>query len=224
VSEEIRDALLLSIRRGDLLPGAPLPSERELASDFGVARTSVREAVQGLAGVGAVERRGNRLHVAERFPDFRLAEIDSRKQRVQELFEVRRVIEVPLAELAATRARGVDIDQICAIAGRFHPGMPLDEFRALDREFHWAVARACGNELLAELYGKVLESLFRSYEFDSLLTASGNQLTVKKLIKVSAAGHQAIAGALRQQDAALAASAAGAHLHQVETDMISRMT
>ncbi|HLN07163.1 MAG TPA: FCD domain-containing protein [Acidimicrobiales bacterium] len=224
ISEEIRDALLLSIRRGDLLPGAPLPSERELASDFGVARTSVREAVQGLAGVGAVERRGNRLHVAERFPDFAVGESDARKRRVQELFEVRRIIEVPLAELAASRARAIDIEEICEIADRFHAGLPLEEFRALDREFHWAVARASGNELLAELYGKVLESLFRSYEFDSLLTATGNQLTVKKLIKVSTLGHRAIANALRQGDAAFAASAVADHLRQVETDMISRMT
>jgi hypothetical protein len=46
--------------------------------------------------------------------------------------------------------------------------MPLDDFRRFDTAFHAAVARACGNATLAELYGKVMESLFASADFDEL--------------------------------------------------------
>jgi GntR family transcriptional regulator, transcriptional repressor for pyruvate dehydrogenase complex len=45
ISEEIRDVLVDKIRSGEMAPGAQLPSERELCDQFGVARTSVREAV-----------------------------------------------------------------------------------------------------------------------------------------------------------------------------------
>jgi DNA-binding FadR family transcriptional regulator len=214
VSEEIRLALLLAIRNGSLLPGAAVPSERELAEEFGVARTSVREAIQGLVSLGLVH---------ELLPDLVLAESDARKERVRELFEVRRIIEVPLAELATVRAESVEIDGIRELASRFKATMGLAQFRSLDREFHWAVARACGNELLAELYGKVLESLFRSDEFDALLGASSNQATVRRIIAASTVAHKAIADAIALGKPDCASEAVKGHLEQVESDMISRM-
>ena len=68
ISSEIRDRLLEAIRTGELIPGDPLPSERVLCQEFGVARTSVREAIQGLVTAGYLERRGNRPVVAEMLP------------------------------------------------------------------------------------------------------------------------------------------------------------
>jgi len=223
VSEEIRLTLLQAIRSGGLLPGAPLPSERELADQFEVARTSVREAIQGLVSLGLVQRKGNRSHVTEHLPEFLPRDSDARKERVRELFEVRRIIEGPLAELATARAERVQIDGIKEIADQFKPTMGLAEFRKLDRQFHWAVAQACGNELLAELYGKVLESLFRSDEFDALLGASSNQATVRRVIAASTIAHQAIASAIALGDPDCATQAVESHLEQVESDMISRM-
>ena len=60
--------------------------------------------------------------------------------------------------------------------------MALAEFRALDRAFHAAIARACGNPLLVELYGKVLARLFRSDDFASLLSADANQVEVERIV------------------------------------------
>ena len=53
--------------------------------------------------------------------------------------------------------------------------MPLNEFRVLDRRFHTLVANACANPLLVEMYGKVLDALFRSAEFESLLYHEANR-------------------------------------------------
>jgi GntR family transcriptional repressor for pyruvate dehydrogenase complex len=223
IAEEIREVLLRSIRNGELLPGTPLPAERDLASEFGVARTSVREAVQGLAGLGAVERRGNRFCITERLPDIDVNVPDTRKRRVEQLFEVRRILEVPLAALSARRAREADLKEICAVADRFDVEMPLAEFRALDREFHWTVARACGNDLLVELYGKLLDSLFRSYEFESLLSANGNRSSVRHLIESATLGHRAIAKAFAEGDEETVTAAVAGHLQAVETEMVSRM-
>ena len=103
VSAEIRQRLADAIQTGQLAPGAPLPAERVLCQEFGVARTSVREAIQGLVIAGYVERRGNRSVVAERLPEVNFTG-DDRKALVTQLFEVRQVIEPAIAELAARRA------------------------------------------------------------------------------------------------------------------------
>ena len=223
VSEEIRLALLDAIRSGTLGPGLSLPSERELAEQFGVARTSVREAMQGLVSLGVVERRGNRTHVTEHLPGLSLEDGDHRKERVRELFEVRRIIEIPLAEMVSNRAREEDIRMIQVIASRFTANMRIDDFRQLDREFHTALAAASGNRLLAEVYGKVLDSLFRSDDFEELLTARANRAAVRRIIAVSMGAHQAIADAVSLGDAERTVEAVRAHLAQVEGDMISRM-
>ena len=60
VSTKIREQLLQRITTGELAPGDQVPSERELAERFQVARSSVREAMQGLVSLGVVRRRGNR--------------------------------------------------------------------------------------------------------------------------------------------------------------------
>ncbi len=105
VSEEVRERLAASIRSGQIAPGQPMPSERSLCEDFGVARTSVREAIQGLVTIGVIERRGNRSYVKQSLPDLDLDHSeDERKIHVRQLFEVRRIIEIPTAEMAAERA------------------------------------------------------------------------------------------------------------------------
>ena len=65
---EIRARLAERSTPGELAPGTPLPAERVLCQQFGVARTSVREAIQGLVIAGYLERRGNRSVVAEHLP------------------------------------------------------------------------------------------------------------------------------------------------------------
>ena len=227
VSEEIRDALAQGIRDGAMLPGSRIPSERDLCEEFGVARTSVREAIQGLVSLGVIERRGNRTYVAEHLPDVGLDRgldgEDRRKRLVHELFEVRRVVEVPIAKLAAERATPEERCAIRDAAQLFKPTMPLHEFRAADRTFHWALARSCGNEALAELYGKVLDTLFRSQEFDSLLSDQSNSRAVRQIIRDATRAHRAIAEAVVAGDVKGVEAAAHEHLAQVEDHMTDRL-
>jgi DNA-binding FadR family transcriptional regulator len=222
VSEGIRDALLESIRSGALPPGARLPSERSLCEEFGVARTSVREAIQGLVSVGAIVKRANRPYVAEQLPG-RLAGHDDRRRHLEELVEVRRVVEVPIARLSATRAGPEDRARIRSIARSLTPEMSLAEYRRTARAFHVAVARACGNETLAEIYGKVLDAQFDSSALDSLLDASSNVWLVKQVIFDSAKTYNEIADAIFEGDADRAIAAVEKHLDQVEKQLIARM-
>ena len=225
ISGEIRDQLLEAIRTGELQPGSPVPAERQLCEQFGVARTSVREAIQGLTASGYLERRGNRPVVAERLPEIRLtgesASLDDRKALVRQLFEVRRTIEPAMSELAARRATESERADIAELAGR--TADQLDVFRATDRAFHTAIARACGNPLLQEVYGKTLAALFDSGELASLLYAEINRREVGEIIASSTAAHQAIADALVGGRRKPTVAAVQAHLDDVERRMIERL-
>ncbi len=200
VSSQIRAQLLRRIITGELAPGARMPSERELAEQFRVARTSVREAMQGLLSLGVVERRGNRSFVAEHLPDVVVDQPDGRKDFVAQLFETRRVLEVPIFALAAVRADDSARAQVTDLADRFHANLDISDFRRLDREFHTTVASACGNPLLIELYGKVLDRLFRSEEFDALLSDEQNRSEVRRIVSDAAAAHESIALAFATGD------------------------
>jgi DNA-binding FadR family transcriptional regulator len=223
VSEGIRDALLESVRSGALPPGARLPSERSLCEEFGVARTSVREAIQGLVSLGVIVKRANRPYVAEQLPDMELEGHADRKRRLEELVEVRRVVEIPIARLAAARADEAARSRIRSIARSLTPEMSLADYRRSARAFHVAVARACGNETLAELYGKVLDAQFNSSSLDSLLDSSSNLWLVKQVIFDSAKTYNEIADAIFEGNADRAIAAVEKHLGQVERQLIARM-
>lgn len=224
VSTKIRAQLLRRITTGELAPGAQIPSERDLAEQFQVARTSVREAMQGLVSLGVIDRRGNRSYVAEHLPEVILDGGDNPdKAFVRQLFETRRVLENPIFAMAAARASEAERRAVCDLAARFTPDMDIAAFRDLDREFHTTVAAACGNPLLIELYGKVLDQLFRSREFHALLGHHGNREVVQQIIAESGTAHRQIAAAMEFADVAAMEGAAGRHLGEVERVMVDEL-
>ncbi len=207
-------------------PGSPVPAERQLCEQFGVARTSVREAIQGLTASGYLERRGNRPVVAERLPEIRLtgdsATLDERKALVRQLFEVRRTIEPAMSELAARRANAVGARRHRR-ARRTNGSTSSTSSAPPTARFHTAIARACGNPLLQEVYGKTLAALFDSGELASLLYAEINRREVGDIIASSTAAHQAIADALVAGRRKPTVTAVQAHLDDVERRMIERL-
>ena len=142
---------------------------------------------------------------------------------MRDLFEVRQIVEVPIARLTAERATAAQREEIARIAEGFRSDMALREFRESDRLFHSAVAAACGNATLAELYAKVLESLFESTDFEQLLWADSNRRAVREVIRGAVSAHQEIARAIAAKDADAVQAAAEHHLAQVEDQMLSRM-
>ncbi len=223
VADEVRVAVLESIRLGQLRPGEQLPAERVLGEQFGVARTSVREALQHLVSLGVIERRGNRTVVVEHLPSVDLTVVDDRKRRVRELFETRRLIEIPMAELATCRAQPDQRRALVDVGGEFSSGMAIDDFRRLDRLFHSLLADASGNQLLAELYGKILHALFADEGFSELLHAAANQAEVAVIVARAGDAHRAIAAGVAAGDPIAVVAAVEDHLADVETRMIQRL-
>lgn len=227
VSEQVRVQLGERIVSGELGPGSPLPSERTLSDQFGVARTSIREAIQGLISLGLVQRQGNRIHVVEHLPLVNVPGSaggpDARKAYVHQLFETRRVLELPIFELAASRATDAQREEIRVVAEQFRSGMPIDEFRRLDRLFHTTVAAACGNALLVELYGKVLNALFHSQEFESLLYDEVNRERVADIVGQAVRDHGEILNGLLAADPVATLDASERHLGNVERRIIDEL-
>src|SRR5690606_5045166 len=108
LSEGISDQLIEMIAAGELKMDDPLPSEAELAAPFGVSKPVVREALKQLSLFGIVEIRQGRVARVKPLDSsalegfFRLA-VRSDSNGLRDAIELRRAVEVELAELAATR-------------------------------------------------------------------------------------------------------------------------
>jgi GntR family transcriptional repressor for pyruvate dehydrogenase complex len=149
LSQGVVNELLGAIRIGQFKPGERLPSERQLAEDFGVSRASVREGLRILELMETIEVRQGRGAVvlaATRQPSGQLLRrwLDSHQSEVVELLEVREALESAAAALAASRE-----------ASEIHPVLEAsDELDAIvnaDVEFHKLVADRSGNDVLAGL-------------------------------------------------------------------------
>ena len=140
----------------ELCPGSKLPNETELCALFGVSRTTVREAVRFLAAQGYVEvRRGLGTFVAPRTTisqDIGLPQLETVQVRLQDLFEIRLMIEPTTAMLACHRGTQEELDHIfhCAdeVARRFRSGRDWD---SADVDFHHAFVAASHNQFMEQL-------------------------------------------------------------------------
>lgn len=218
VSERVRDDIHTRIASGELQPGTQLPAERSLADQFGVARTSVREAIQALVALGVIERRGNRSYVVERVHGSELPPIDGGKKQMRSLLEARRVLELTLFELAAARATSRERNDTWEVARR-PPPAHLDDFILVDREFHAGIAGACGNPVLVEVYGRVLETLVQADLSAELILGIDEGFEPQDAIVRAAAEHRSIAEAYRVGDVAAMLDVVEDHLGPVQGRM-----
>lgn len=150
-----------SIMTGVLKPGAPLPTEQELAEQFGVNRSTVREAIRQVEQEGLVQRReGRRLFVT--LPG--LIDFAPRAIRIlllqqttfHELWEVAIELEFLAAKLAARQCCEADIDELAGNIAEAEALLKKDQTKPaikqalidLDIAFHAMVARASRNRAL----------------------------------------------------------------------------
>lgn len=212
VSERVRDDIHRRVVSGEIPPGTPLPAERVLAEQFGVARTSVREAIQGLVALGVIERHGNRSYVVERLHDSELMPPDGATKSVRELLEARRVLELCLFSLAADRATARERTEALDLARMPAPGA-LDDMVLRGRQFHATVAAGCGNPVLVEVYGRVLDAVMMAGLPPAVLLegADEDEDEAATIARV-AADHLRIAEAFAAGDAERMLAAAAHHI------------
>ena len=155
--QAIVESVLKDVVQGRLRPGQHLVAQA-LAGRLGVSLTPVREALIALAGIGVVDLLPNRGAVVRR-----LAARD-----VREICEVRRVLECAAVRAACGRIARVELEALHGAMRRLVEAQPtaparfIAEAQALDSRLHDAIARSCGNGLLAREIGR-LTTLFRAF-------------------------------------------------------------
>jgi DNA-binding FadR family transcriptional regulator len=158
LAETVARQLLKEIREKRLEPGTKLPSERDLMSALGVGRSSIREAINGLAMLGAIEvRHGQGAFVtvaANGIAPSRAIAVALARGVTRELFEARRLVETETARCAADRRTDSDLAEI-AKAITDHEAAVADGRPAVEPSvrFHVEVAEAAHNEVLAGFVG-----------------------------------------------------------------------
>jgi len=206
--EAVAHELLVLILGGHFAAGDRLPSERQLATRFGVSRPTVREALSVLESRGlVVTRKGSGTFVAGREE---LESAGTAGESPAGYMEARLVLEVAVARLAAKRARasrdglGAVRASVEALERVAEPdSMPWE----LDRDFHRAVVRLTGNEYLARLLEPMWEALDTTLQRAPRRRAWTAEHTLR-----TAREHRAIYEALGAGDPELAAFAMERHL------------
>lgn len=199
------------ISEPDYGPGAKLPNEAELSQMFQVSRTTLREAIRTLVTQGYLEvRRGSGTFVADRTSirqDIGLSQLESVKVRLQELFEIRLMLEPATAMLACQRGTDEEIDYILQCGQRVawqieHGG----DWDSADLIFHKSFVQASHNQFMVQLIPIIHKAVSETWN----MIGSYAQLPEMVL-----RDNELIMGFLKDRDARGTKLAMAAHLRHV---------
>ena len=146
-----------------LVPGMKLPSERELCEQLGVSRTVLREAVRMLVSKGLLETRPGVGTTVREMSSSQISEplsllLSSGKARISldHIHQVRRILEVEIAENAARHAGEEDLARLRSILEAMEEARNEGGgFAEQDSEFHAALARTTHNPLIGILLDSI---------------------------------------------------------------------
>jgi GntR family transcriptional regulator, transcriptional repressor for pyruvate dehydrogenase complex len=219
VYESILGHIHQLVEDGVLKPGDKLPSERKLAERFRVGRSSVRDAIRILEVRGVVKARQGGGTVVQAFTsDALVAELAGtlvrKRALVQELMEVRCMLEPPLAARAAAHASAEQIEHMEDVLQRQRRKMKRGDMAVEeDTEFHSSIARAAGNRVMLA----VLDTLV------GLLTETRRHFFLdRERAESSLAGHRLVLRAIRRREPGAAERAMRKHIRSVEAIIMRR--
>lgn len=211
--ERVAEKILLLIQDGVWRPGDRLPPERELAQGFGVSRTVVREALKVLEAQGVLESMtGSGVYV--RSADFSIVsksihtylQLLSQENVELKVVEIRRVLEIEIAALAAQRATPAQLEELREICLEMRRHADSSRTLAeLDFRLHLALARATQNDLFEMLLTPLMEQLHDYYLY---VWDSYGERPLDKVF----AQHEALIEAVQAGDPEAARQAMAAHL------------
>lgn len=219
VFERVAVQIEQRILAGELQSGDRLPTERELAEQFQVSRTAVREALKILAQKGLVDMRPGRgtividgahealQHSLGLVMRLKLGEVGGSNS----LVEVREILEVEIAALAAERASEQEIAAMREAVQVMDESLAdADAFIAADNHFHEALAQATQNALILTLV-KSIVNLLSEQRKQVFATVGGPQR--------GQVHHKSILASVMKHDPEAARAAMRAHLRQVREDV-----
>jgi GntR family transcriptional regulator, transcriptional repressor for pyruvate dehydrogenase complex len=156
--EETVERLGTAIRLGILGPGTRLPSERELADQLGISRSTLRQAITTLVQSGhltSVRGRGGGTFVVQEPPLAEGSPAGPVREDWHEVLDLRKAVEVGTVALAAERAGVEDVALMRDCVDRMAAATEFDDYRRADVRFHIAIAQATGVARLVALMTEV---------------------------------------------------------------------
>jgi len=219
VFEQVAEQIEKRILDGELRSGDRLPTERHLAEQFHVSRTAVREAMKILAQKGLVDMRPGRGTIVidganaamqdsiDLVMKLRLGEVGGSNN----LVEVREILEIEIAALAAARATEKEIAAMREAVKIMDESLDdADAFIAADNRFHEALAQATQNTLIFILVNSIVNLLSeqRKQIFDVEGGPQRGQIHHKRVLE-----------SVIRRDPQAARDAMRSHLRQVREDV-----
>jgi DNA-binding FadR family transcriptional regulator len=213
--QQIARAIAAAIADGRYGPGDRLPSERELAEEFGVSRPTVRDAMIALEFQGLVEsRQGSAVYVTAAAPV--AGEVSESEVAALAVTEARKLFEGEACALSAACISEEQVAVLERLIDDMRNAATDDELEKLEQEFHLIVARGSGNAAIAS----GVEDLWIMRRQSSLCMA-----TLRRLRPNASAAfideHRSIIAALRARDSKAARQALHAHLARVIDDLLT---
>jgi DNA-binding FadR family transcriptional regulator len=222
--EQVEETIRIAILSGEFKTGDPLPPEAEVARQFGVSRTTVREALRSLTTQRLIykvpgSKGGNFVQLIDH-NSLGSTLIDSLHNlltlgsiKYTEVAEVRQYLEVPAVRLAAVSRTEEDLEVLRGIVSRQQAASVDDpEVPRLDELFHSLIAQASGNRVLASLVSALHHETEPVHHLD--LSPSVGRATVRQ--------HKAIVDAIAARDADAGQDAIIKHLTYLREHLLTR--
>jgi DNA-binding FadR family transcriptional regulator len=218
VASNIAGSLRERIAAGEWSATGRLPPERDLAAEYGVARNTVRRAVEAIANNGTIARQVGR----GTFLNGGTSELATILQQLTgvspaDLMAARLIVEPQAAAIAAKNASSSDLQSIAEAHHHASDAHHTDEFEHWDSQFHHRLFAATRNELLASIHA-ILQVIRSRNAWIELKRKSFSENRRRDYC----AQHAEVVAALENRDADGAAQAMLHHIEAIETALFGR--
>lgn len=215
VYEQVIAQIQEMIIDGTLKKGDKLPSERYLAEQLNVSRTSIREAIRALDIIGLIEsRQGEGNFIKDNFENCLFEPLSVmfmlNQSTPEEILELRKTIEVEAAVLAAKKITDEQVEELIDLVEQLKNSQDEKASVKVDKEFHYKIVQATDNFLLLNIFNAIstlMESFIKGAR-EIILTDIHN----KEILIVQ---HENICKALVNRDSDRAAHAMKIHLNLI---------
>ena len=217
--EQIAAIIEQKIMIGEISPGDKLDSVEQLAKNFEVGRSAIREALTALQARGIIEiRQGEGTYIRKVTAQDISLNIPTyasfSEQDLQQIFEVRKILELGLIENAAKRRTDRQLEQLEEALSKMNDALTDPEASSnADMQFHAIIAEAADNPLLVSMLQSVSKPIARQIQHTRSILSTSDHAALHNLHEE----HTAIYNALVNTDDLQAKKAMAKHLETVES-------
>lgn len=225
--EEITEQVKRLIWDGKLKVGDKLPSTKQMSEQFGVGRSTTREALSALKAMGLIDiRQGGGCRVIRNAPadmEMELPELASlrlNRKTVLELLEARESLEVSNAAIAAVKRTDEDLRRLGELIEEMkHHAHDEAEGERLDLQFHLTLAKATRNSIMVRLFESIMNHIETAIHDIRRVELYASAAVAERLYRE----HSAIFEAVALMDAGLAAERMKQHLQHIESIVLKHL-